>query len=164
MTYKGLLQKVANFETSRASLALLMIAAMLGGACGSSNIVYPGAENTIYPGAEVYDKQKHGIDQGNIAVMMCTNLPPIRIRKKAELQIQSYVTSDPIESVKSWYAKKLSDWGKVGPGDAAKREECPNGVSYVFPEQCKDSGDCTRQIYLLEKPSDKTWIVVITLK
>jgi hypothetical protein len=48
-----------------------MIAAMLGGACGSSNIVYPGAE--------VYDKQKHGIDEGNIALMMCTNLPPIRI-------------------------------------------------------------------------------------
>jgi hypothetical protein len=156
MTYKVLRQKVTNFETSRASLALLMIAAMLGGACGSSN--------TIYPGAEVYDKQKHGIDQGNIALMTCTNLSPIRIRKKVELQIQSYVTSDPIESVKSWYAKKLSDWGKVGPGDAAKREECPNGVSYVFPEQCKDSGDCTRQIYVLEKPSDKTWIVVITLK
>lgn len=156
MTYKVLRQKVTNFETSRASLALLMIAAMLGGACGSSN--------TIYPGAEVYDKQKHGIDQGNIAVMMCTNLPPIRIRKKVELQIQSYVTSDPLESVKSWYAKKLSDWGKVGPGDAAKREECPNGVSYVFPEQCKDSGDCTKQIYVLEKSSDKTWIVVITLK
>ena len=155
MTYKGPLQRVANFQTLRGSLVLLMIAVILG-ACGSSI--------TVYPGAETYDKQKHGNDEGNIALMTCTNLPPIRIRKKVEIQIQSYVTSDPIESVKSWYAKKLSDWGKVGPGDAAKREECPNGVSYVFPEQCKDSGDCTRQVYVLEKASDKTWIVVITLK
>lgn len=155
MTYRALLKMVTSFQALRVALVLLMIAAMMG-ACGSSI--------TVYPGAEVYDKQKHGIDVGNIAMMTCTNLPPIRIRKKVEIQIQSYVSGDPFETVKSWYAKKLSDWGKVGPGDAAKRDECPNGVSYVFPEQCKDSGECTKQLYILEKAPDKTWIVFITLK
>ncbi len=153
MSYKLLSQKFPNYESATAFALLIIVAALLSG-CGS---------RPIYPAAQAYDQQVHGLDKGNIALFTCTNLPPSQIRKKVELQIQSYVTRDPIEKVKAWYDKKLSDWTKLVPTDTAKTERCPNGVSYVFPEQCQSEG-CTKQIYILDEASNETWIVLITLK
>jgi hypothetical protein len=127
-------------------------------------VALSGCKSTsMYPQAAAYDKSVHGFDKGNRAMLMCINLPPLQIRKNVELDVQSHVTKDPFEKVSGWYQEKLSGWTNVPASGQPKPEQCPTGVSYVSPENCR-SGECSKQLYVLNEGPSETWIVNVSLK
>jgi len=136
--------------------ASVLIALVFVSACGSST--------AMYPQAQAYDKGAHGFDKGNRAMLMCINLPSLQVRKKVELDIKSFVTKDPFDKVSAWYHEKLSDWTSVpASGQPKPLEQCPTGVSYVSPANCR-TGDCSKQLYVLNEGPSETWIVIVSQK
>lgn len=144
-------------QVSACKVASLLLALMAVAMSGCS------ASTSMYPQAAAYDKSVHGFDKGNRAMLMCVNLPPLQIRKNVELDVQSHVTKDPFEKVSGWYQEKLSGWTNVPASGQPKPEQCPTGVSYVSPENCR-SGECSKQLYVLNEGPGETWIVNVSLK
>lgn len=155
MKYRMLLRRVASFKTVNAHAVMLGSLLMLS-ACSKSI--------PMYPQAQAYNQSVHGFDKGMRAMLMCTNLPPLQIRKNVELDIKSYVTKDPFEKVSGWYESSLSGWRAVAPtGNAKPMEQCPSGVSYVTPENCRPE-ECAKQLYILNEGTNETWIVTLAVK